>query len=102
MLGLRHALMSSATRPLFLVAYAAFAATAFEGMIIDSDHWRHFYVLLAIVWGLMTASASRSGDCATRSAPAADAAAIAARADHAPPRSDHRTGAAPRLSAASR
>ena len=57
-LGLRHALTASATRPLFLVAYAAFAATAFEGMVIDTDHWRHFYVLLAIVWGLMTASAA--------------------------------------------
>jgi O-antigen ligase len=57
-LGLRHALTASATRPLFLVAYAAFAATAFEGMVIDTDHWRHFYVLLAVVWGLMTASAA--------------------------------------------
>jgi hypothetical protein len=27
-------------------------------MVIDTDHWRHFYVLLAIVWGLMTASAA--------------------------------------------
>jgi len=54
-LGLRHALQHTETRLLFIVAYATFTATAFEGIIIDSDHWRHFYVLLAIIWGLMTA-----------------------------------------------
>lgn len=55
-LGLRHAFRSTPTRMLFLVVYATFAATAFEGIIIDSDHWRHFYALMAIIWGLMTAS----------------------------------------------
>ena len=29
------------TRMLFLVVFSTFAATALEGMIIDSDHWRH-------------------------------------------------------------
>ena len=57
-LGFRYLLKASAadTRLLFLVAYATFAATALEGLIIDSDHWRHFYVLMAIVWGFVTAS----------------------------------------------
>lgn len=64
-LGLRHAMKSSPLRMLFLAVYAAFAATAFEGIIIDSDHWRHFYVLMAIIWGLMTAA--RAG--ATQRAP---------------------------------
>jgi len=59
-LGLRHALKSTPTRMLFLVAYATFAATAFEGVIIDSDHWRHFYMLMAIIWGLMTSSSAAS------------------------------------------
>ncbi len=55
-LGLRHALRASEGRAVFLVAYACFAATAFEGIIIDSDHWRYFYALMAIIWGMMTAS----------------------------------------------
>ncbi|MFA5899052.1 MAG: O-antigen ligase family protein [Hyphomicrobium sp.] len=55
-LGFRHALKSTPTRMLFLAVYATFVATAFEGVIIDSDHWRHFYALMAIIWGLMTAS----------------------------------------------
>lgn len=50
-------------RPLLIVAYAAFAATAFEGIIIDTDHWRHLYIEMALVWGL--AIAVRTGDPAS-------------------------------------
>jgi hypothetical protein len=32
-----------------------------EGIIIDLDHWRHFYLLMALVWGLML-SGTRGGD----------------------------------------
>ncbi len=38
-----------------LIATAAFAANAFEGIVIDTDHWRHFYLLMAMVWGISTA-----------------------------------------------
>jgi hypothetical protein len=67
-LGFRHALKATETRMLFLVVFATFTATAFEGMIIDSDHWRHFYLLMAIIWGLMTAS-STAGIPTVRRAP---------------------------------
>ena len=51
--GLRHAFVRCATQPLFLVVYACFVANVLEGLIIDLDHWRHFYLLMALVWGLM-------------------------------------------------
>jgi O-antigen ligase len=57
-LGLRHLFRRTLTRPLFLVAYAAFVATAIEGFVVDIDHWRHFYLLMAIVWGLMVGDRS--------------------------------------------
>jgi hypothetical protein len=38
---------------MFLPAYAAFVGHAVEAAVIDIDHWRHFYLLLAVVWGLM-------------------------------------------------
>lgn len=41
----------------FLVAAAAFAGVAFEGMVIDSDHWRHFFLLMGLIWGLADARA---------------------------------------------
>ena len=52
-LGARHALRRTATQGLFLVIYAAFAAHALEGFVIDLDHWRHFQLLMALSWGLM-------------------------------------------------
>lgn len=39
-------------RHLLVIAIAAFAATALEGLVIDTDHWRSFYLLAALVWGL--------------------------------------------------
>jgi O-antigen ligase len=56
-LGFRHAMKATETRPLFIIAYAAFVGVALEGLIVDTDHWRHFYLLMAIIWGLMSASA---------------------------------------------
>ena len=54
-LGLAHIARATPWRPLFIVAYAALAGNVVEGIVIDTDHWRHFYLLLAIVWGLMSA-----------------------------------------------
>jgi O-antigen ligase len=51
-IGLQHLTRNTQARPLFLVAYAAFVATALEGVVIDSDHWRSFYILMALIWGL--------------------------------------------------
>ncbi|MFV0295664.1 MAG: O-antigen ligase family protein, partial [Hyphomicrobiaceae bacterium] len=46
--------MSSLQGPL-LVATAAFAGLAFEGLIVDTDHWRTFFIVQAIIWGLIDA-----------------------------------------------
>ena len=29
---------------------------AFEGLIVDTDHWRHFFLLLGLIWGLSVAT----------------------------------------------
>jgi len=54
-LGFRHAFRKNETQGVFTVILAAFIATALEGWIVDTDHWRHFFVLLALLWGLMIA-----------------------------------------------
>lgn len=66
--GFNHALKRTPTQPLFLVVYAAFVATVLEGFVIDTDHWRHFYLLMALLWGMMTAPAL--SDHRTRARPA--------------------------------
>lgn len=40
-----------------IVVYAAMVAVMFQGIQIDTDHWRHFYWMLGLVWGLHAASA---------------------------------------------
>jgi len=54
--GLRGALMASPWQSYLIAAYAAFVGEAFEGFIVDTDHWRHFFLLLGLVWGLTVAS----------------------------------------------
>lgn len=39
-----------------IVATAAFAGLAFEGFVIDTDHWRHFFILMGLIWGLVDAA----------------------------------------------
>ncbi len=53
LLGFKHALKATKTQPLFLIMFAALAGNLIEGYLIDSDHWRHFYLLMGVVWGLM-------------------------------------------------
>ena len=53
--GLRHAFRRTECQPLFLIVFAALVGTIVEGLVIDTDHWRHFFLELAVVWGLMVA-----------------------------------------------
>jgi hypothetical protein len=55
-IGLRSALIAAPWQAYLIAAYAAFAGEAFEGFIVDTDHWRHFFLLLGLVWGLTAAS----------------------------------------------
>jgi hypothetical protein len=39
-----------------IVIYTAYFVTMAESAIIDSDHWRHAFLILGILWGLIVAS----------------------------------------------
>ena len=43
-------------QPLYHAIYAAYVGTIAEGAIIDIDHWRHYFLILGLLWGLMAAS----------------------------------------------
>ncbi len=34
------------------VVTASFLGLAIEGLIVDTDHWRHFFILVGLIWGL--------------------------------------------------
>lgn len=38
-------------QPFLICAYSVYVAHVFVGNIIDTDHWRHFYLLLGVIWG---------------------------------------------------
>jgi hypothetical protein len=54
--GFRAALVRTSWQPYLLAAFAAFTGAAFEGIVIDTDHWRHFYLVLGMIWGLSIAT----------------------------------------------
>jgi hypothetical protein len=56
MIGLRAALLPSPWQYYLVAAYATFVGEAFEGLIVDTDHWRHFFLVLGMVWGLTAAT----------------------------------------------
>ncbi len=51
--GFRYALHANPTQGIFIVMLSAFVGLAAEGLIVDTDHWRHFFVIIGLVWGLM-------------------------------------------------
>jgi hypothetical protein len=54
--GLRTAFVRTPWQPYIITAFAAFVGEVAEGFVIDSDHWRHFYLLLGMIWGLAAAT----------------------------------------------
>jgi hypothetical protein len=64
----RYVFVATPWRPIYHVVFASYLAVAGESLIIDSDHWRHYFLLLGVLWGLT--AASRSYLCQkTRAAP---------------------------------
>ena len=56
MIGFRNMLMPTPWRTYLIAAYAAFVGEVVESFIIDSDHWRHYFLLVGLVWGLSVAT----------------------------------------------
>jgi hypothetical protein len=76
-MGLRGAFVATPWRPVYLAVYAAFVGVALESAIIDTDHWRHYFLLLGVLWGLMAAGRAHARATLARTSPPL---AVAARA----------------------
>lgn len=40
-------------QPYLQIAYVVFIGHIIIGNVIDTDHWRHFYLLIGLIWGCM-------------------------------------------------
>lgn len=49
--GFRILLRDRPWQPYLLSAYVVFLGHIALGSVIDTDHWRHFYLLLGLIWG---------------------------------------------------
>lgn len=50
-LGLRILFRDRPWQPYLLCAYLVFVAHLLIGNVIDTDHWRHFYLIIGLIWG---------------------------------------------------
>ncbi|MBV1694255.1 MAG: O-antigen ligase family protein [Hyphomicrobiales bacterium] len=58
-MGLAHCFRQTSTQGIFIATYATFLAHLVEGFVIDLDHWRHFFLIMAMIWGLILAEPVR-------------------------------------------
>lgn len=47
-------------QPAYHAVYAAYLGVVGESAIIDIDHWRHYFLTLGVLWGLMAATRAYS------------------------------------------
>lgn len=50
-IGFRFLLRDRPWQPYLMIAWIVIIGHVIIGNVIDTDHWRHFYLLLGIVWG---------------------------------------------------
>jgi hypothetical protein len=58
--GLKAVFTKTPWQPMAIAVFSPLASTIFQGVQIDTEHWRHFYWMLGIMWGLYAASAHYS------------------------------------------
>jgi O-Antigen ligase len=60
MFGARFLTVPTPWQPTYQAVYVAYLGTVGESVIVDIDHWRHYFLILGVLWGLMAASWSYS------------------------------------------
>jgi hypothetical protein len=58
LLGFRHVFVRVPWQRAYLAIFAAFLGTVGESFVIDTDHWRHFWLMLGAMWGMFAAAHS--------------------------------------------
>jgi hypothetical protein len=61
-MGFRHVFVAVPWQRTYLAIFAAFLGTVGESFIIDTDHWRHFWMMLGVMWGLFAAAQPYKSD----------------------------------------
>jgi len=54
--GFANVLRRTPWQPYFIAALSTYLGVVLEGFVVDTDHWRHYYLLMGVVWGLVVAT----------------------------------------------
>jgi O-antigen ligase len=54
--GARFLFVATPWQPTYIAIYIAYVGLAIESIIIDSDHWRHYFLIVGVLWSLMATS----------------------------------------------
>jgi hypothetical protein len=61
-IGLRFIKAATPWRSTYQAVYVAFLGASAESAIIDIDHWRHYFLILGVLWGLIAVTRAYSQD----------------------------------------
>jgi len=56
LMGFRYIFVRAPWQRTYLAIFSAFLGTVGESFIIDTDHWRHFWMMLGTMWGMYVAA----------------------------------------------
>lgn len=54
--GFRAAFVRTPWQPYLIAIVSAYFGSICEGAIVGTEHWRHYYLLLGLIWGLVAAT----------------------------------------------
>src|ERR1700686_2720229 len=55
-MGFRHVFVRVPWQRAYLAIFGAFLGTVGESFVMDTDHWRHFWMMLGAMWGMFAAA----------------------------------------------
>src|ERR1700742_2235071 len=64
-LGFRHIFVRVPWQRTYIAIFSAFLGTVGEAFVIDIDHWRHFWMMLGTMWGMIAAAQPYKGRAET-------------------------------------
>jgi hypothetical protein len=67
--GARFLRVSTSWQSTYQAIYAAYVGVIGESLIVDIDHWRHYFLILGVLWGLMAATRRAAGATAGAALP---------------------------------
>ena len=61
--GFRYIFVRAPWQRTYLAIFSAYLGTVGESFIIDTDHWRHFWMMLGAMWGMYVAAERWKAEC---------------------------------------